>query len=580
MSGVFYKLHELIYPPGTPLPDPARDTFLGGVRLRDVPESIDEFYRLLFADFRRRWGWLEWIKISPSHLLPKTRFVSYSEFLEGFTKRSTAFNSLKEKYPIYRLANLNNHTQQDDFIRSYETEGLDGYFHFMGKKNSGMFQTFHQWQKAYIPLKEKGRHTYIIGKSGCGKSELMKNLIIQDIVKNDRCVILMEPGGDLSREVASQQGLDKDRLIYIDCSLTPVTPAINPIDLIQHKDDHLLVQTQAQLIRDTLVQMCNLNGQPLTAQMQSLLQPCLDVVVAKGGTLYDMQRFVDEEADNSDLLELGKKHPKHGHLFQNRFDRKNLKESKNGIFQKMQDILNLSSVSDFFCGETTIDLTAAIEEKKVIIFNLSTGHLGRFGGLYIGRMVIAMLQNLIFQRARVDKADRMPISLYIDEFHDYINPSMQVIFEQGRKYKVDLTVATQTVGQGMDNKMTESVLSNSNIKFAGQNDYKNTRTMSNETGTELEVLQKLQVGEFLTRVGNGRGFVLTSSTKHLDNKTCISNEEWEKVLEEQIKRYYKPRRENLTPPAPPGLITKSTKTRFPKPERSNPDDEIFTPPYE
>lgn len=580
MQSVFYKLHELIYPPKTPFPDQAKDTFLGGVRLRDVPGSIDDFYRLLFADFRRRWGWLDWFKISPSHILPKNRFVSYSEFMEAFTKRSTAFDNLKEKYPIYRLANLNTHTQQDDFIRSYETKGLDGYFYFMGKKNPRMFQIFHQWHRAYIPAKEKGRHTYIIGKAGSGKSELMKNLIIQDIKKNDSCVIVLEPSGDLSIELARQKDLDRDRLIYIDCSITPATPVINPIELIQDTTDHLLVQTQAQIIRDTLVQMCNLNGQPLTAQMQSVLQPCLDVVVENGGSLYDIQRFVDETTDNSDLVELGKQHPKHGYFFQQRFDRKNLNESKNGIYQKLQQILGLSSVSDFFCGKTTIDLPAAIEQNKVIIFNLSKGHLGTFGSLYIGRMVIAILQNLIFQRAKIEKSARTPIRLYIDEFHDYITKSMEEIFVQGRKYKVDLTVATQTAGQGMDTQMAHAVLSNTNVKFAGQNDYRNTKTMSNETGTELEVLNKLQVGEFLTRISNGQAFVLTSSTEHLDDKTCISPEEWEKVLEEQISRYYIPR-ENLVPPAPPGLITNKTQaTRATTPKQSGKDDEIFTPLYE
>ena len=406
----------------------------------------------------------------------------------------------------------------------------------------------------------------------------MKNLIIQDIKKNDSCVIVLEPSGDLSIELARQKDLDRDRLIYIDCSITPATPVINPIELIQDTTDHLLVQTQAQIIRDTLVQMCNLNGQPLTAQMQSVLQPCLDVIVENGGTLYDIQRFVDETINNSDLVELGKQHPKHGYFFQQRFDRKNLKESKNGIYQKLQQILGLSSVSDFFCGKTTIDLPAAIEQNKVIIFNLSKGHLGTFGSLYIGRMVIAILQNLIFQRAKIEKSARTPIRLYIDEFHDYITKSMEEIFVQGRKYKVDLTVATQTVGQGMDTQMAHAVLSNTNVKFAGQNDYRNTRTMSNETGTELEVLNKLQVGEFLTRVSNGQAFVLTSNTEYLDDKSCISPEEWEKVLEEQISKYYIPR-ENMTPPAPPSIITKKP-ARAAKSEQPGDDGEIFTPLYE
>jgi hypothetical protein len=162
MKNVLYKLHELIYPPKTPLIDESKDSFLGLVRLRDVPESIDDFYRLIFASFRHKWGWLERIGLSPSKILPKRRFVSFSEFKEAFTKRSSSFIELREKYPIYRLANLGNHTQQDDFIRAYEIKGLDGYFYLMGKKNKKMFQLFNDWHKAYLPYNERGRHTYII----------------------------------------------------------------------------------------------------------------------------------------------------------------------------------------------------------------------------------------------------------------------------------------------------------------------------------------------------------------------------------------------------------------------------------
>ena len=495
---------------------------------------------------------------------------------------------------IYRLANISSHTQQDDFIRSYETKGLDGYFYLMGKKNAKMFSVFHEWHKAYLPKTQKGSHSYIIGKSGCGKSELMKNLIIQDIAKNDSCVIVIAPDGDMCLEIARQKSLDKSRLVYIDCSNKRFTPIINPIELIQDKEDHLAVQAQAQVIRDAFLQMCSANGQPLTSQQQTLVQPCLDVIIEMGGTLYDMQRMVDDLADNGDILEIARKHPKHGYQFQGRFDRSNLKESKNSIFQKLQQILGLSSVADFFCGKTTIDLPSAIEEKKVIVFNLSKGHLMKFGSLYIGMLVIPILQNIIFQRAKLDKSNRVPISFYIDEFQDYINDSMDEILRQGRKYGVNLTIATQTVGQGMDSKMTDTVLTNTNIKFAGQNNYRNTRTMSNEAGVELEVLQKLQRGEFLTRVGNGRAFVLTGSKLHLDDKTCISSEEWEKVLQDQIKKYYVERPKNKvenkenSPPAPPLKTSKQAERTVKRPgkeegteqKKTDFDDEVFTPLYD
>lgn len=560
---VHHKLYEMIYPANTPIPNRVNDFYIGGVRLRDVPESIDEFYRLLFASFQKKWGWLKLFNINPSEVFKKERFISLSEFQEIFTKRNGEFEKLREKYPIYRLANIGSHSQQDDFIRAYETQNLQGYFYLMQKKNKKMWDIFHQWHDVYIPKKEKGRHTYIIGKSGCGKSELMKNLIIQDIKKNDSCVILIEPGGDLSLEVARQKELDKDRLIYVDLSLTPCTPSINPFEQITNRNDLMLIELQSQVIRDTLVQIFETQGQPFTAQMQSVLQPCLDVILSmEKATFYDLQKFASDE-QNKTLHELGTKHEKHHEFFTHRFYGSNLKESKNGIYQKVQNLVNLSCVSDFFCNQTTIDLNKAIEEKKVIIFNLSKGLLGVYGSTYLGRLIVAILQNIIFQRAKEDKKDRTKINFFIDEFQDFINKSMKEIFEQGRRYGVNLTVATQTVGQGMGNEMEKAVLSNTNIKFAGQNDYRNTKTMSNETGVELEVLQNLQVGEFLTRIGNSKGFVLTNTKRYLDDTNCISKEEWNKVMQEQIHKYYKPRNKPPEPPTQENNIPKGGKPTHP-----------------
>lgn len=122
------------------------------------------------------------------------------------------------------------------------------------------------------------------------------------------------------------------------------------------------------------------------------------------------------------------------------------------------NVLNLSSFKHLFCGTTTIDLKKAIEEKKVIVFNLSKGKLGAIASEHIGKMLIAILQNIIFQRAALKDEERIPTNIYVDEFQDFINESIEEIFVQGRKYKVSLTVACQVVGQKMTTDMTRVVL--------------------------------------------------------------------------------------------------------------------------
>jgi len=132
--------------------------------------------------------------------------------------------------------------------------------------------------------------------------------------------------------------------------------------------------------------------------------------------------------------------------------------SRQGIYQKLQNLLNFSVFTDFFCGDSTIDIKQVIDEKKVIVFNLSKGRLGDFSSSYIGMMIVAIIQNLIFHRAGINAELRTPTRIYIDEFQDFVNKSSEEIFVQGRKYNVGLTVASQIVGQKMTTEMTKIVL--------------------------------------------------------------------------------------------------------------------------
>lgn len=193
--------------------------------------------------------------------------------------------------------------------------------------------------------------------------------MIQDIEKKDKAIILIEPNGDLSEQIASQQCLEKDRLVYIDCSLPSDSPSINPFDLI-NIDNELDIEKQSQVIRNAMIQIFAWVGQPITLQMQSVLQPCLEIVAKQRGTLLDLQRFMVDGL-NEDLVAAGVQSHKHGEFFKYKFSENNLLISRQGIYQKLMNLLNFSVFADFFCGKSTIDIRQAIEDKKVILFNLS-----------------------------------------------------------------------------------------------------------------------------------------------------------------------------------------------------------------
>lgn len=394
--------------------------------------------------------------------------------------------------------------------------------------------------------------------------------MIQDIAKQDKAVILIEPNGDLSEQIARQQTLDKERLVYIDCSLAGFSPCINPFDLI-NLDNELDIEKQSQVIRNALIQIFAWIGQPITLQMQSLLQPCLEIVAKERGTLLDLQRFMVDGL-NEDLLEAGKQSPKHGEFFMYKFNESSLAISRQGIYQKLMNLLNFSVFSDFFCGKTTIDIKQAIDEKKVILFNLSKGKLGEYSSSYIGMMMVAIIQNLIFHRANIPVEQRVPLRIYIDEFQDFVSESSEQIFVQGRKYHVGLAVASQIVGQKMTAEMTKIVLGNTDVKFIGVNGYQSLSVMSRETYTEIEELNKLSVGRFFCKIFTGQSFVLEVPKDHLDTSTCVGVTQWEELFQEQLSKFYAKRYSLVAKPAATSFNTSGFRAL-------SIQDEVFIPKY-
>jgi len=138
-------------------------------------------------------------------IFKKVRFVSFSEFSEIYRDRSTNrnFRELSRYYPIYKLLGITSVDAWNRFINTYP-ETLEGYFRLMKRKTPKLWRFFNHSYPVKLP-DSKGKHWYIVGGTGSGKSELLKHLIIQDIQKNDKSVILIEPNGDLSEQVARQE---------------------------------------------------------------------------------------------------------------------------------------------------------------------------------------------------------------------------------------------------------------------------------------------------------------------------------------------------------------------------------------
>src|SRR5207237_460835 len=83
--------------------------------------------------------------------------------------------------------------------------------------------------------------------------------------------------------------------------------------------------------------------------------------------------------------------------------------------------------------QSTIDFTDIMNNKKILLCNLSKGKLGGDKSAFFGDLITAKIQIAALQRARITEEKRTDFYLYIDEFQNFATPSFTEILSEARK---------------------------------------------------------------------------------------------------------------------------------------------------
>ena len=104
------------------------------------------------------------------------------------------------------------------------------------------------------------------------------------------------------------------------------------------------------------------------------------------------------------------------------------------------------------------DFRKVMDEKKILLINLSKGRTGEVNSSLLGLIIVAKLQMAALSRAELPESERHDFYLYIDEFQNFITDSISIILSEARKYRLDLILAHQYLGQLKDEKGQQKVL--------------------------------------------------------------------------------------------------------------------------
>ncbi|WWW12116.1 type IV secretion system DNA-binding domain-containing protein [Arcobacter cryaerophilus gv. pseudocryaerophilus] len=457
-----------------------------------------------------------------------TLYKNIQDSLEDFSKELSAIGNLPFAGNEFNTYNK----KFAELLNEIDEENLNLLKRF---NHQPILDPFDNSFEILIPTHERFMHTYITGQSGSGKSELLKSIVYSDILRNDGVVILLEPHGDLSKDVAKLP-IDKNQLIYIEPSLQDgMTPTLNLFDLEDKGEKN--IQKVAKVIV-SVIKSVN-DDEKFSGAMEEMTYYCCCLLLRKGDSdFFELSKLLNDKK-NTELLKLVKNSPDslEREYFEDYF--KNSKPTQDAVKRRVSKILKDSVLQNLLNGSSTFSLEKAMNTQgNVIIFRIQKEEMLE-SYIYYARFIVGLIQIIALKRANIDEKDRVKTYCHIDEFHNFITPAIEEILTESRKYKLYLTLAHQSISQIRNTALKDIILSNTNIKLIGKNSNKTLEALNSTLNIKLEDVEKLATGEFYLSVGANDIIKITNSDSLLNGKEDISDAQWGELKEHQLKKYYR-----------------------------------------
>ncbi len=295
-----------------------------------------------------------------------------------------------------------------------------------------------------IKKDDRRRHMYIIGKTGVGKTTLLENMVISDIV-NGNGVGVVDPHGEFAEKILDFVPRERvEDVIYIDPSDVHHPVAFNPIEKVEAGQRHLVASGLMGVFKKIWPDVWS-------ARMEYILNnTILALLESPGSTLLGVMGMFSDKNYRKKVL----KHVKDPVILSfwkdefARYQQRYEVEATAAIQNKIGQFLSAGIVRNIVGQKnSTFDMRRAMDEKKIIIMNLSKGKVGEDNSKLLGGLLVAKLQLAAMSRVNMSEEERNDFYLYVDEFQNFATESFANILSEARKYRLNLILANQYIAQ-------------------------------------------------------------------------------------------------------------------------------------
>ncbi len=303
---------------------------------------------------------------------------------------------------------------------------------------------------------DRGRHVYILGQTGTGKSGALELLTLSDIYYNQGFAVI-DPHGDYAQHVLSF--IPQNRLedvVYFNPADTNHPIGFNPLEI---SDPSLKGHISSELVGVLKRLFADSWGPRLEYILRYSLLALLDY---PNSTMLDITRLLTDKKFRAGVI-THIDDPVVKNFWVTEFASWNDKFAAEAVAPVLNKVgaFTANPMIRNIIGQpkSTFNIRRIMDEGKILVVNLSRGLMGEDNAGILGAMMVTKIQLAAMGRADMQMSERRPFYLYVDEFQNFATDSFATILSEARKYGLNLTVANQYISQ-MSEEVRSAVFGN------------------------------------------------------------------------------------------------------------------------
>lgn len=327
-----------------------------------------------------------------------------------------------------------------------------------------------QTKDIFIKPDDRVRHMYVIGQTGSGKTRFLAGQAIRDI-KAGRGVAFIDPHGSDTEDILERVPPERiEDVVYFNPADTGRPMGLNMLEFFSPEQKTFVINEMLNIF-DKLYDL-KATGGPIFEQYMRNSILLLMEDPESGCTLMEVSRVLSDEgyrkyklgkATNIEVINFWTK-----------------QAEKAGGDAALQNVVPYitSKLTSFVSNDimrpiiaqqkSTIDFRWAMDNQKILLINLSKGRIGDLNAYLLGMVIVGKILAATLSREDMDRSQRKPFYLYIDEFQNFLTDSIVTILSEARKYQLSLNIAHQFLGQlnrkGGDTMIRDAIFGNVGTK--------------------------------------------------------------------------------------------------------------------